>query len=96
MAITLVPVLMRLLMRVRMLPEESNPISRVMNALYFPPLRLALELRWLTILLAVIALLATWPVYQSLGREFMPNLNEGELVYMPTTLPNVAVARPSG
>jgi copper/silver efflux system protein len=91
MSLTLVPVLMRLLMRVRMLPEESNPISRVMNAIYFPPLRLALELRWLTVLLAVIALLATWPIYQSLGSEFMPNLNEGELVYMPTTLPNVTV-----
>ncbi|MDQ3023380.1 MAG: CusA/CzcA family heavy metal efflux RND transporter, partial [bacterium] len=92
MAITLVPVLMRLLMRTRMLPEETNPISRVMNAVYFPALKLALELRWLTVILAVLALLATWPIYQSLGREFMPNLNEGELVYMPTTLPNVTVS----
>ncbi|MCC7479384.1 efflux RND transporter permease subunit [bacterium] len=89
MAVTFVPVMMRLLMRTRMLPEENNPLNKVLNRIYEPPLRLALELRWLTIGLAVAALLLSWPVYRSLGSEFMPNLNEGELVYMPTTLPNV-------
>ena len=91
MAVTLVPVLMLLLMRGRMLHEEKNPVARLLNALYLPPLRLALELRWLTMLVAVAALLLTIPLYQRLGREFMPNLNEGELVYMPTTLPNVTM-----
>ena len=91
MAVTLVPVLMKLLMRSRMLPEESNPLARFFNFLYQPPLSWALQLRWLTVLLAIGALLVTWPVYKNLGREFMPNLNEGELVYMPTTLPNVTV-----
>lgn len=89
MAVTFVPVMMRILMRTRMLPEESNPLNKFLNRLYEPPLRLALELRWLTVGLALLALLASWPVYRSLGSEFMPNLNEGELVYMPTTLPNV-------
>ncbi|MCH7472783.1 efflux RND transporter permease subunit, partial [bacterium] len=91
MAVTLVPVLMTLVMRGRMLPEESNPLSRILNWLYQPPLRWALQLRWLTVILAVSALAASYPIYKSLGREFMPNLNEGELVYMPTTLPNVTI-----
>jgi Cu(I)/Ag(I) efflux system membrane protein CusA/SilA len=91
MAVTLVPVLMRLLMRQRMIHEERNPLARFFNLLYQPVLRMALQLRWLTLLLAVAALIASIPVYKSLGREFMPNLNEGELVYMPTTLPNVTV-----
>jgi Cu(I)/Ag(I) efflux system membrane protein CusA/SilA len=91
MAVTIVPVLMKLLLRTRMLPEESNPLARFLNLLYQPPLKWGLQLRWLTLLVAIAALVATWPVYKGLGREFMPNLNEGELVYMPTTLPNVTV-----
>jgi Cu(I)/Ag(I) efflux system membrane protein CusA/SilA len=91
MAVTLVPVLMTLIMRTRMLSEDSNPLSRFLNMLYQPPLRFAMQLRWLTIVLALAALVATWPIYKSLGHEFMPNLNEGELVYMPTTQPNVTV-----
>ena len=91
MAVTLVPVLMTLIMRTRMLPEEHNPLSRLLNAIYQPPLRFAMQLRWLTIVLALAALAATWPIYRTLGHEFMPNLNEGELVYMPTTQPNVTV-----
>jgi len=91
MAVTLVPVLMRLIMRARIMPEESNPLSKFFNWLYQPPLKWSLQLRWLAVLLAVAALISSWPVYKSLGREFMPNLNEGELVYMPTTLPNVTV-----
>ncbi|MCB1220136.1 MAG: efflux RND transporter permease subunit [Planctomycetales bacterium] len=89
MAVTLVPVLMRMLMRGRMLPEEHNPLSRFFNWLYMGPLKFCLQLRWLAVAIAIASLFATWPVYKSLGNEFMPNLNEGELVYMPTTLPNV-------
>ena len=92
MAVTLVPVLMALIMRRRMLPEEKNPLARLFNAIYQPVLKWALNLRWLTVAVAVAALLVSWPVYRGLGREFMPNLNEGELVYMPTTLPNVTVS----
>ena len=91
MAVTLVPVLMKLLMRGRMLPEERNPLSRFFNWLYLGPLKLCLQLRWLAVVLAIASLLVTVPIYQSLGNEFMPNLNEGELVYMPTTLPNITV-----
>jgi len=91
MAVTLVPVLMTLLMRNRMLPEDRNPLSKALNSVYQPLLRGAMQLRWLTILLALAALALTYPVYRSLGNEFMPNLNEGELVYMPTTQPNVTV-----
>ena len=91
MAVTLVPVLMKLLMRGRMLPEERNPLSRFFNWLYLGPLKLCLQLRWLAIVISVASLIITVPVFRSLGNEFMPNLNEGELVYMPTTLPNVTV-----
>lgn len=92
MAVTLVPVLMTMIMTKRMLPEEANPLNRVLNWVYQPFLRLAMQFRWLTILLAVLALLGTYPVYRSLGNEFMPNLNEGELVYMPTTQPSVSIS----
>jgi Cu(I)/Ag(I) efflux system membrane protein CusA/SilA len=91
-AVSFVPLLMTLVMRTRMLPEDSNPLNRFFNVLYQPVLRLAMELRWLTMLLAVLALLGTYPIYKSLGSEFMPNLNEGELVYMPTTMPNVSTS----
>ncbi len=90
-AVTLAPVLMTLFMTRRMLPEDANPLNRVLNWLYQPFLRLALQLRWLTIIIALATLVLTWPAYRSLGNEFMPNLNEGELVYMPTTQPNVTV-----
>lgn len=90
-AVTLVPVLMTLIMTKRMLPEDANPLNRLLNWCYQPFLRLAMQLRWLTVILALLTLVATWPIYRSLGNEFMPNLNEGELVYMPTTQPNVSV-----
>src|SRR5207237_7200453 len=57
-AVTFVPLLMTLVMRARMLPEERNPLTRLFNAIYQPVLRLALELRWLTVLLAALSLLA--------------------------------------
>lgn len=91
MAVTLVPVLMSILMRVRMLPEESNPLAKFLTWLYLPPLRWGLQFRWLTILIAIASLVVSYPAFKSLGKEFMPNLNEGELVYMPTTLPNVTI-----
>jgi len=90
-AITLVPVLMVLLIRGRLKPESANPISHVTQALYLPILRLCLKYRKLTIALNFIFLVATLPVAFKLGSQFMPPLFEGSTLYMPTSLPGIAI-----
>ncbi|MHB0670977.1 efflux RND transporter permease subunit [Roseomonas mucosa] len=92
-SVTLVPALMVLCVRGRIVPEHRNPVNRLLIWLYRPCIRLVLRARVLTILVAVVALAATaWPVAR-LGGEFMPTLNEGTLLYMPTTLPGLSVTR---
>lgn len=71
--------------------EEEHPISRPMMKLYNPVVRFALNHKLLTISLAVAAMAATVPVYFKLGSEFMPPLDEGTLLYMPSTLPGISV-----
>ncbi|MFZ5594627.1 MAG: efflux RND transporter permease subunit [Pseudomonadota bacterium] len=90
-AITLVPVLMGYLIRGRILPEHKNPLNRLMVAVYRPVIDAVLRLRILTVIVAAL-LLATviYPV-QRLGSEFMPPLDEGDLLYMPITLPSVSI-----
>ena len=90
-AITLVPVLMVMLIRGRLRPENANPISRVTQALYLPILRFCLKYRKLTIGLNLIFLVATLPVAFKLGSQFMPPLFEGSALYMPTSLPGIAI-----
>jgi copper/silver efflux system protein len=90
-AITLVPVLMVLLIRGRLRPENANPISRITQALYLPILRFCLKHRKLTIGLNLIFLVATLPVALRLGSQFMPPLFEGSALYMPTSLPGIAI-----
>jgi Cu(I)/Ag(I) efflux system membrane protein CusA/SilA len=75
----------------RMYPEEKHPISRVLFRLYGPPARFVLRHPVPVILLAVVIVLLTIPAYQRLGSEFMPPLNEGSILYMPTTLPGISV-----
>ena len=72
--------------------EEKHPISRILIRLYEPVVRQALHWKWLVIASAVGLVAATVPVYQKLGSEFMPPLDEGALVFMPTTLPGISVA----
>ena len=92
-SVTLLPMLMVWLIRGRILPEEKNPISRVLIAAYRPVITWVLRWRWLTIALAVIASLASiWPATR-LGTEFMPTLNEGSIFYMPTSLPGMSVTK---
>ena len=92
-SVTLVPALMVLCVRGRILPEHRNPVNRLLVWLYRPLIRLVLRARVLTILVAVVALAATiWPARQ-IGGEFMPTLNEGTLLYMPTTLPGLSVTK---
>jgi Cu(I)/Ag(I) efflux system membrane protein CusA/SilA len=71
--------------------EENHPISRPLMRIYHPIVRLVLKLRWLVIIAAVAVVLITIPVYQRLGSEFMPPLNEGTILYMPITLPGIGI-----
>ena len=90
-AVTVVPVLMVYLVRGPVRPESRHPITRVSTALYRPILRAALRMPILTVLVAVALTLATaWPATR-LGTEFMPPLNEGDLLYMPTTPPGISI-----
>jgi copper/silver efflux system protein len=92
-SVTLVPALMIVFVRGRIIPEHRNPLNRMLIALYRPIIRLVLKAKTLTILLAVAALAVTaWPASR-LGTEFMPNLNEGTLFYMPTTLPGISITK---
>ncbi len=89
-SITLVPVLITLLVRGRIRPEGENPVNRAAMAIYRPAIELALRHPWTVVAASVVLVLATaWPISQ-LGSEFMPELDEGDLMYMPTTLPGVS------
>uniref|UniRef100_C6E8C2 Heavy metal efflux pump, CzcA family n=1 Tax=Geobacter sp. (strain M21) TaxID=443144 RepID=C6E8C2_GEOSM len=90
-AITLVPVLMYFLMRGKMPPESANPVSTFFIKMYSPVIRWVLKWKKTTIALNVAALLIAIPMFMSIGSEFMPPLDEGSLLYMPVTLPNVSI-----
>jgi Cu(I)/Ag(I) efflux system membrane protein CusA/SilA len=79
----------------RMLPEERHPISRVLFRIYGPPIHWVLRHTRSAIAVALLAVLVTVPVYFRLGHEFMPPLNEGVILYMPTTLPGISVTAAS-
>ncbi len=92
-SVTLVPVLMLWLIRGRILPEEKNPLNRLFISLYRPILRGALKARWTVIVLTIAALASIAVPLSRIGSEFMPALYEGELLYMPTTLPSVSITK---
>ncbi|PZQ86945.1 MAG: CusA/CzcA family heavy metal efflux RND transporter [Leifsonia xyli] len=92
-SVTLVPALMVLFVRGRIVPEHKNPVNRLLIWLYRPLIRGVLKAKTLTILLALAALGASWWPATQLGSEFMPPLDEGTLMYMPTTLPGISVTR---
>ncbi|MCX4196426.1 CusA/CzcA family heavy metal efflux RND transporter [Methylobacterium organophilum] len=92
-SVTLVPALMVLCVRGRIVPEHRNPLNRLLVGIYRPVIAAVLRARVPTILLAAGLLAATaWPARQ-LGSEFMPDLDEGSLLYMPTTLPGISVTQ---
>ena len=90
-SVTLAPVLMVLLIRGRIRAETKNPLNWLLIALYRPVLSGLLRVRWLTLGLAVVAVMITVPVFTRLGAEFMPPLNEGTILYMPTTVPGLSI-----
>ncbi len=92
-AITIVPVLMGYLVRGKIRPENKNPVNRFLIWIYRPIIKLALKAKALVILLAVVVLLVTYIPWKRLGSEFMPPLNEGDLLYMPTTLPGISITK---
>jgi len=94
-AITLVPALMILFIRGRLIPESRNPISRITQALYLPVLRLCLRFRKTTLLLNLVFLIVTLPLALHIGSQFMPPLFEGSALYMPTALPGISIGQAS-
>jgi copper/silver efflux system protein len=92
-SITLVPVLMQLFVRGRILPEARNPINRALIWLYRPIIAGVLRARLATILIALLVLAATVIPLKRLGSEFMPTLNEGTLMYMPVSVPGMSVTK---
>ena len=92
-SVTLVPVLMVWLVRGRVLKEMQNPLNWLFVALYKPLLWLALKARWLVLILTLGAIASVAHPISKIGSEFMPALYEGELLYMPTTLPGVSITK---
>jgi Cu(I)/Ag(I) efflux system membrane protein CusA/SilA len=92
-SVTLVPVAMGLFIRGRLFRESANPINRALIAAYRPIITRVLRHRWPVISVAVAVLILTWVPWSRIGSEFMPRLDEGTILYMPTTLPGVSVAR---
>jgi len=95
-SVTLAPVLMGFLIRGRILPEARNPLNRFLIAVYHPTIEFTLRhknLCWAMILGAALLVAGTWWPYSRLGSEFMPPLYEGDLLYMPTTLPGISITK---
>ncbi len=92
-SVLVVPALMVIFVRGRIMPEHKNPVNRFLVWVYRPVIELALKFKALTIVVALVVLGVTlWPA-SKIGSEFMPNLNEGTLLYMPTTLPGLSVTK---
>ena len=92
-AVTLVPVLMGYFIRGRILPEAKNPINRMLHFVHTPLLATALRWRKTTLIVAVVLLAATSLPATHLGSEFMPPLDEGDILYMPTTYPGISITK---
>ena len=92
-SVTLVPVAMGLFIRGRLYKEGANPINRWLVRLYGPVIAFVLKRRWSVIVASLAILILTWIPWKRIGSEFMPPLDEGTLLFMPTTLPGVSIAR---
>ncbi|HSZ73016.1 MAG TPA: CusA/CzcA family heavy metal efflux RND transporter [Cytophagaceae bacterium] len=89
-AVTLAPVLISFFMKGKLKPESSNPLNRVLEKIYTPVITWCLKWRKTTLGINIIALLISIPLLMSLGKEFMPPLDEGSILFMPVTLPDVS------
>ena len=92
-AITIVPVLMGYFIRGKMKKEDDNPITRFLMKIYHPIVDFVMDKRWWVIGLSVLIVLGSYIPFSKLGSEFMPPLYEGDLLYMPTTLPGISITK---
>ncbi len=92
-AVTIVPVLIGFFVRGKMRKEEDNPITRFLIKIYKPVVDFVVNKRWWVISTAIVIILITVIPFSRLGSEFMPPLDEGDLLYMPTTLPGISITK---
>jgi Cu(I)/Ag(I) efflux system membrane protein CusA/SilA len=92
-SVTIVPVLMGYMIRGKIRPEGKNPVNRFLIWIYHPIIKIVLKAKILVVLLAVVVLVVTYIPWKRIGSEFMPPLNEGDLLYMPTTLPGISITK---
>ena len=92
-SVTLVPVLMMLFIRGKIMPEAKNPLNRFLIWVYRPIIAGVMRWKLVTIALALVALGVSWYPASKLGSEFMPTLNEGTLLYMPASLPGMSITK---
>ena len=90
-SITIGPALIVLMTGAKVIPEHKHPISRLLHRLYYPWVSALMRRRLLSIAIAVAAVGSAFPIYRKLGSEFMPPLNEGTILYMPTSLPTMSI-----
>lgn len=91
--VTVVPVLMGYFIRGRIIPEHKNPASRLLHLIHSPILRLAMRWRGMTLILALLLLASTIYPLSKIGSEFMPPLDEGDILYMPSTFPGISITK---
>ncbi len=91
--VTLIPVLMGYFIRGNIIPEHKNPSNRVLHFLHTPVLKLAMRFRSVTLLISLLLLASTYYPLSKIGSEFMPPLDEGDILYMPTTFPGISITK---
>ena len=92
-AVTLVPVLMGYFIRGKVIPEHKNPVNRLLSAIYLPALKAALQYPKTTLLAALVMVVVGLYPLDKIGSEFIPPLDEGDLMYMPTTYPGISIGQ---
>jgi Cu(I)/Ag(I) efflux system membrane protein CusA/SilA len=92
-AVTIVPVMMGYMVRGKIRSEGKNPVNRFLIWIYHPVIKLVLRCKVTVLLLALVVLAVTYIPWKQIGSEFMPPLNEGDLLYMPTTLPGISITK---
>jgi Cu(I)/Ag(I) efflux system membrane protein CusA/SilA len=91
--ITLVPVLVGYFVRGKIIPEQKNPINRFLHTIHSPVLKLAMRWRAVTVILAALLMASTLYPLSRIGSEFMPPLDEGDILYMPTAFPGISITK---
>ena len=92
-SITVVPVLMGYFIKGKIRPEHKNPVNKLLILVYRPIMRLVLRFKWTTVFIALIVLAVSFYPLEHIGSEFMPPLNEGDILYMPTTDPGLSITK---